>query len=72
MPFTGCASNTGWRSFITSRDDLIASTVAAIGASFGYVITAYKPSGEMFQYAYRQWMPLQTRPCTSLWVSIGI
>lgn len=63
--------------FINSRDDLIASTVAAIGASFGYVITAeqagaYKPSRECSNTRTGRWMPLQTRPCTSLWVSIGI
>ncbi|AAL46008.1 HAD hydrolase-like protein (plasmid) [Agrobacterium fabrum] len=59
--------------FINSRDDLIASTVAAIGASFGYVITAeqagaYKPSREMFQYAYRQ---MDATPDEAVHVTMG-
>ncbi|MBB3650129.1 2-haloalkanoic acid dehalogenase type II [Rhizobium sp. BK619] len=45
--------------FTNSDDDLIAPTVAAIGVPFDYVITAeqagaYKPSRELFEYAYRQ------------------
>lgn len=44
--------------FTNSDDDLIAPTVANIGVAFDYVITAqqaqaYKPSPELFEYAYR-------------------
>lgn len=44
--------------FTNSDDDLIAPTVARIGVPFGYVITAeqaraYKPSRQLFEYAYR-------------------
>lgn len=42
-----------------SDDDLIVPTVAAIGVPFDFVITAeqagaYKPSRDMFEYAYRR------------------
>lgn len=45
--------------FTNSDNDLIAPTVKSIGVRFDYVITAeqadsYKPSREMFEYAYRQ------------------
>ncbi len=44
--------------FTNSDDDLIAPTVARIGVPFDYVITAeqaraYKPSRQLFDYAYR-------------------
>ena len=44
--------------FTNSDDDLIAPTVAKIGVPFDYVITAeqaqaYKPSRQIFEYAYR-------------------
>jgi 2-haloacid dehalogenase len=44
--------------FTNSDDDLIAPTVARIGVPFDYVITAeqaqaYKPSRQLFEYAYR-------------------
>jgi 2-haloacid dehalogenase len=44
--------------FTNSDDDLIAPTVAHIGVPFDYVITAeqaqaYKPSRQLFEYAYR-------------------
>jgi 2-haloalkanoic acid dehalogenase type II len=44
--------------FTNSDDDLIAPTVAKIGVPFDYVITAeqaqaYKPSRQIFDYAYR-------------------
>lgn len=45
--------------FTNSDDDLIAPTVESIGVPFDYVITAqqagaYKPSRELFEYAYRK------------------
>jgi 2-haloacid dehalogenase len=45
--------------FTNSDDDLIAPTVARIGVAFDYVITAeqahaYKPSRQLFEYAYRR------------------
>ncbi len=45
--------------FTNSDDDLIAPTVARIGVPFDYVITAeqaqaYKPSRQLFEYAYRR------------------
>jgi 2-haloacid dehalogenase len=45
--------------FTNSDDDLIAPTVERIGVPFDYVITAeqaqaYKPSRELFEYAYRK------------------
>ena len=44
--------------FMNSDDNLIAPTVARIGVPFDYVITAeqaraYKPSRQLFEYAYR-------------------
>ena len=44
--------------FTNSDDDLIAPTVARIGVPFNFVITAeqaqaYKPSRQLFEYAYR-------------------
>src|SRR6478736_956172 len=45
--------------FTNSDDDLIAPTLARIGVPFDYVITAeqaraYKPSRQLFEYAYRR------------------
>ena len=53
--------------FTNSDDDLIAPTVARIGVPFDYVITAeqaraYKPSRQLFDYAYRTMGVTATKP----------
>ncbi len=60
--------------FTNSDDDLIAPTVASIGVPFDYVITAeqaraYKPSRQMFDYAYRS---MGVTPDETVHVAMGM
>lgn len=60
--------------FTNSDDDLIAPTVAGIGVPFDYVITAeqaqaYKPSRQLFEYAYRT---MDVRPEETVHVAMGM
>ena len=60
--------------FTNSDNDLIAPTVKSIGVPFDYVITAeqagsYKPSREMFEYAYRQ---MGVTPDETVHVAMGM
>ena len=60
--------------FTNSDDDLIAPTVESIGVPFDYVITAqqagaYKPSRELFEYAYRK---MGVSPGETVHVAMGM
>jgi 2-haloalkanoic acid dehalogenase type II len=60
--------------FTNSDDDLIAPTVARIGVPFDYVITAeqakaYKPSRQLFEYAYRR---MGVTPNETVHVAMGM
>ncbi|TQX86011.1 MULTISPECIES: haloacid dehalogenase type II [Rhizobium] len=60
--------------FTNSDDDLIAPTVARIGVPFDYVITAeqaqaYKPSRQLFEYAYRE---MGVTPSETVHVAMGM
>ena len=60
--------------FTNSDDDLIAPTVAGIGVPFDYVITAeqaraYKPSRQIFEYAYRR---MGVTPDETVHVALGM
>ncbi|WP_102959247.1 haloacid dehalogenase type II [Mangrovicella endophytica] len=60
--------------FTNSDDDLIAPTVARIGVPFDYVITAeqagaYKPSRQLFEYAYRR---MGVTPDETVHVAMGM
>jgi 2-haloalkanoic acid dehalogenase type II len=60
--------------FTNSDDDLIAPTVASIGVPFDYVITAeqakaYKPSRQLFEYAYRS---MGVTPDETVHVAMGM
>lgn len=60
--------------FTNSDDDLIAPTVANIGVPFDYVITAqqaqaYKPSRELFEYA---WRTMGVSPNETVHVAMGM
>jgi 2-haloalkanoic acid dehalogenase type II len=60
--------------FTNSDDDLIAPTVARIGVLFDYVITAeqaraYKPSRQLFEYAYRR---IGVTPDETVHVAMGM
>lgn len=60
--------------FTNSDDDLIAPTVARIGVPFDYVITAeqaqaYKPSRQLFEYAYRT---MDVTPDETVHVDMGM
>ncbi len=60
--------------FTNSDDDLIAPTVARIGVPFDYVITAeqagaYKPSRQLFDYAYRV---MGVTPSETVHVAMGM
>jgi len=60
--------------FTNSDDDLISPTVERIGVPFDYVITAqqaqsYKPSREIFEYAYGQ---MGVRPDETVHVAMGM
>lgn len=60
--------------FTNSDDDLIAPTVERIGVPFDHVITAqqarsYKPSREIFEYAYSQ---MNVRPDETVHVAMGM
>ncbi|CAO3426259.1 haloacid dehalogenase type II [Azospirillum endophyticum] len=60
--------------FTNSDDDLIAPTVARIGVPFDHVITAeqaqaYKPSRQLFEYAYRK---MGVRPDETVHVAMGM
>ncbi|NSY14816.1 haloacid dehalogenase type II [Agrobacterium vitis] len=60
--------------FTNSDDDLIAPTVARIGVPFDYIITAeqahaYKPSRQLFEYAYRR---MGVNPDETVHVAMGM
>jgi 2-haloacid dehalogenase len=60
--------------FTNSDDDLIAPTVAGIGVPFDYVIAAeqaraYKPSRQLFEYAYRT---MGVAPDETIHVALGM
>jgi len=60
--------------FTNSDDDLIAPTVESIGVPFDYVITAqqagaYKPSRDLFEYAYRK---MDVSPDETVHVAMGM
>jgi 2-haloalkanoic acid dehalogenase type II len=60
--------------FTNSDNDLIAPTVARIGVPFDYVITAeqaqaYKPSRQLFEYAYRT---MDVTPDETVHVAMGM
>lgn len=60
--------------FTNSDDDLIAPTVESIGVPFDYVITAqqasaYKPSRDLFEYAYRK---MSVSPDETVHVAMGM
>lgn len=60
--------------FTNSDDDLIEPTVAAIGVPFDFVITAqqaqaYKPSRELFEFAYRA---MNVAPDQTVHVAMGM
>jgi 2-haloalkanoic acid dehalogenase type II len=60
--------------FTNSDDDLIAPTVERIGVPFDYVITAeqaqaYKPSRQLFEYAYRK---MGVTPDETVHVAMGM
>ena len=60
--------------FTNSDDDLIAPTVARIGVPFDHVVTAeqaqaYKPSRQLFEYAYRK---MGVTPDETVHVAMGM
>jgi 2-haloalkanoic acid dehalogenase type II len=60
--------------FTNSDDDLIAPTLASIGVPFDHVITAeqaqaYKPSRQLFEYAYRR---MGVTPGETVHVAMGM
>ena len=60
--------------FTNSDDDLIAPTVARIGVPFDHVVTAeqaqaYKPSRQLFEYAYRK---MEVTPDETVHVAMGM
>jgi 2-haloalkanoic acid dehalogenase type II len=60
--------------FTNSDDDLIAPTVERIGVPFDYVVTAeqaqaYKPSRQLFEYAYRK---MGVAPHETVHVAMGM